>query len=124
MDGARFKALGRVLNLADRWRVRTGYVVWTSNDATSGQMIALLMTPSSIATPTALHDFKNRGAVIKPRRNSEWSSNVLGAQDEWQGATDAGAHIHWYVTGHTSAAAPSNVGFLTFHGTIELDGFK
>jgi len=84
----------------------------------------MIVAPNGNAyKPPNFHAFKSMGGVIKPMRQSDWSSNILGSQEDWHDASQGGAKIYALAI-PAETVTVDDIGIFTLRGVIQLRGYK
>lgn len=121
IQGSNFPGLAAQLEHAIEWRIRSARVSFASVDTMAGYSIAAYLAPVGAAwKPNDWVHIETSGGVIKPVKNSGWSTNNLGSQDGWTNHANAAATFYAASIGGKSPA--NKVGVLTLHATLQLRG--
>lgn len=121
IQGSMFPGLKAHLDHAIEWRVRSARVVFTSTASTSGFSVAALLAPVGTAwKPVDWTAMEVSGGVIKPVKNSGWSTNNLGAQEGWTNHANSAGVL--YMAGIGAPATALSCGVVTLHATVQLRG--
>jgi len=121
IQGSRFPGLAAHLDHAIEWRIRSARVSFTSVKSTDGYSLAAIVTPVGATwKPKDWVAIETSGGVIKPVKNSGWSSNNLGSQDSWFNHANPAAVYYTQALGGPKVA--ESVGVATLHATIQLRG--
>lgn len=121
IQGSAFPGLKAHLDHAIEWRIRSARITFNSVVSTSGYSVAALLAPYGATwKPADWVAMETSGGVIKPVKNSGWSTNNLGAQDNWVNhANPAGT---FYICGVGGPDPKTEVGTVTLNATIQLRG--
>lgn len=120
-----FPGLGGHLRDAVQWRIRSCSAVWTCLDAGQTGSIGMVIQPNGNAwKPANFHDLKTKGGVIKLIRNSDWRSNVLGAQDEWVNHAASAGVVYFISVPDLTNATLATLGMITLDMIIQLKGHR
>lgn len=121
VQGSVFPGLKAHLDHAIEWRVRSSRISFTSLKSTEGYSVAAYLAPVGAAwKPADWVSMETSGGVIKPVKNSGWSSNTTGVQEMWFNHANP-SHM-FYMCGVGGPTAQEKVGVITLHATVQLRG--
>jgi hypothetical protein len=118
-----FPNLSVALRGAVQWRVRSCRISWSSFDPGAKGQLGLYVSPIGNAwKPSDFHDLKTKGGSLRPVRNSDWSSNTMGAQDDWEDCSSPGGKL-WLMWAGVGDMI-NEIGILTLHATVQVRGHR
>lgn len=121
VSGANFPGLKAHLDHAIEWRMRSARLSFTSVRSTDGFSVAGIIAPTGASwKPATWVAIETSGGSIKPVKNSGWSSNSLGAQEQWTNHANTAAMAYWAGIGNPDLK--TSIGVMTLHATVQLRG--
>jgi len=122
MGNADWSVLKSRLDHCQEWRIRSLRVTVDSLPADkSNHMIGMLVEPRSWK-PSDWASLKGMGGIIRSSKSQGWSSNTIGAQDEWVKFDARAASLFFACPGAVKDDGSKFI--VTAHMTIQLRGFR
>lgn len=122
IQGTHFPVLKGHLSRAVQWRIRSAQVMWEPLDSSSTKLVGMFLTQTGASwAPQNFHDFKTRGGVFKPLKNTGWSSNTLPSSDIWVDSSAGAAELYTLVV--PAPTVDAEIGMITLRATIQLKGW-
>jgi len=122
IGSARWPVLKVNLDHVQEWRIRSARVTVNSlAGADAVHLIGVLIEPKKW-DPSTWADLKGKGGVVKSCKSQDWSSNTIGAQEDWV-KFDARAAVLYHASPGALATSTEQVLF-TLHLVIQVRGSR